>query len=201
MPRKRTFSPVQKKGTTNDSTVSGEFDKAFAIIDSAVSAAIIAGIHPGAFEPEISFLFLKLAANAVPLSEQRLLRWMKDLDSSLTPVIDSVERFAASYDGYLQDLGEANEFDQLSGYVTDIDFFDMNELDRHRQAKQVDQVIEWISTVLPRCSEATDPDLEVAFLLEFLKLLALSGGIDREAYLTVKQSMPALCGIYRDALQ
>jgi hypothetical protein len=201
MPRKRTFSSVPNSGTTTHDTTTGEFDKVFAVIDSAISAAIIAGVHPGAFEAEISFWFLKLASRALPPSDQRLRRWMQDLDTCLTPVIDSVERFAQTYDGYLRDLGEADEFDQLSACVPNIEFFDMNELDRHRQTKQVVQIMQWIESVLSRCTEASDQDFSAAFLLEFLKLLALSGGIERQAYLTVKQSMPVLCGIYRDALQ
>jgi len=195
MPSKRT----SRSGTTGSAqlTDSNEFEKMFATIDGAVSGAILVGVHPAALEAEMHFWFFRMSSGRLPFPDQQLKAWMTDLNRSLVPTIDSIIQFAREYDGPLRDGGERDEFANLQQRCLTVEITDLPEMEMRRHGKQAEYVIEWIVHAMARHADASDIDVELAFLVEFVKLLALGGTIDPEAYFIVKQSVPAIWGQYK----
>ncbi len=175
------------------------FDWAFAVIDGAVSGAILAGVHPYAFEPVLSFWFLRCAGTTRNKPEKVIESWLKDLDAAFDPILTRIAGFARSYRGDLSDCGEEKELEKLIS-ASQSSRGIPSDLELRRQNRQAVAVIEWGLEVLSRKEKLPAYLVELALIVEYLKVAAMSEDVDESIYLVVKQSIPAVGQAYEDVL-
>lgn len=180
-------------------SASNMFDHCFGVIDGAVTGAIMAGMHPLSFEPVLAFWFLNVAARTRLKSNQVTESWITGKQDVFDLVLKAVADFARSYNGELDDRGEEQELNQLAaGVRTDRPVPVALEL--RRQNEQATEIITWVLDVLSRNSDLPGALVELAFLVEWLKVASLSADVDEKIYLVVKQSVPMVCAAYEPVL-
>jgi len=170
-----------------------EFDRefliAFTVIDSAVTGALLAGMPPSIFGPVLSYLFISTAAQVRQLDASKFLQSTEQFDQ----VVESITKFATSFDGFLIDRGEHAELKQLRKTVKQ---YDLSELEERGRANAALEIGNWVTTCLSKLGDRLLLALELAYLAEWLKVAALAGEVDDEVYLIFKQSMPLCMNVY-----
>ena len=80
--------------TADRETAADMFEYACAVIDSAVTGGILAGIHPSCIEPVLAFWFLTIAARVRDKPADTATSWLKG--DVFDAVLRAVARFARS---------------------------------------------------------------------------------------------------------
>ena len=125
-------------------TTIASFERAFSTVDAAVGGALLAGIHPYAFEPVLSYWFLHMAATSRNHSKQKFQTWMAQPGLIFDPIMRRVEEFCHSFDGELEDLGEEEELHLLAEKCLKGNFHSLSEFDQQRHSKNAVGILEWI---------------------------------------------------------
>jgi hypothetical protein len=195
MARKKT--PVSPTKADMDRTIAS-FERAFVTIDAAVGAALIAGAHPYAFEPVLSYWFMHTLATGRGVPKAQFAEWMKNPSNSFDLILNHVNEFTKSFRGELMDAGEEEELHGLVQQSLKGDYRKLPQLDQQRHSKTAVAVVEWVFTLLERDENLPVILVELAFLCEYLKVCAIAGDVSPEVYLVVRQSAPEVLTAYRD---
>jgi hypothetical protein len=174
------------------------FEYAFAVIDSAATGAILAGMHPASLEPVLAFWFLNVAARARKKSEQVAKVWLTT--NVFGSIVDAVAQFARSYDGPRKDRGEAEEL---------LDLIDASaaarpaprELEAQHQNTQAMRILEWATGIVGQTAAMPAEIVELVLLLEWLKVAAMAPDVDKDIYIVARQSVPVVHRAYEPLLQ
>ena len=168
-------------------------------MNGAVSSAVLSGIHPAILSPEISFAFLRIASGAFPDPDAILKKWMQDPERSLGPVLKAVDRFSRQNTGPGLAKFDAPEFEPLLARVGEFEVLD--ELEVRRQTKRTEELLQWIWLAMERFHDASDRDIELVFLLQFLKLMALDGHFEPVSFFIARATVPEVVDVYRSVLK
>jgi hypothetical protein len=198
MPKKRGTDNTQKVFAENKAA-DAAFILAFATIDAAETGALLAGLHPYAMEPALSFWFLQTAAAARDHSRDIIVEWMnRDI---ITSLMQKISLFVDAYEGEAFDQGEADELNELQAWCTKGNFHRLPELDQKRYNDQASKAMEWVMINLAGDEALTMSLCEMALLLEYLKVCAIARDIHPDVYLTVRKVIRPTHDCYDDLLR
>lgn len=164
-------------------------------LEAVIDGAILAGMHPYAFEAITSFLFMEAVAESRADSPEKIVRWMISHTEHFTPILDNLIAFAQSYRGeLLPDADAIEDFDTLFKPQFQIP---LSEIELKRQQKIIEHLMHYCLQRQSRRSFA--PEItELVYLIIWLKVAALSGDIPKEVYLTLRSTVPFFVGSYDD---
>lgn len=187
-------------GTINivDAEASADmFEYACAVIDSAVTGAILAGLHPSCIEPVLAFWFLNVAAGARNKPADTTISWLKG--DVFDAVLEAVARFARSYEGKRRDRGEAEELARIIE-LSHAERPAPTRLELKGQNKQATDIVEWAIGIVSQTAAMPSETVELVLLIEWLKVAAMAPDVDEEIYCVVRQSAPLVCRAYEPIL-
>lgn len=170
------------------------FEQTYSIIDAAVTGSLISGIPPGNYEPLLSYWFLRLAVAARGKPDEELKELVKNYEVIFPRIIESVIDFADEFDI------EVDDVDRLELAALREEFgvkpVEESELDQRRNDKKSLHVVEWTMDTLSRNEDLPAMIVELAFLLQWLKIAALNESIDDEHYIVLKETVPLMHQAY-----
>jgi hypothetical protein len=173
------------------------FEYAWAVIDSAVTGAILAGMHPSSIEPALAFWFLNVAAENRNEPPETATTWLRA--NVFNAVLEAVAGFARSYAGQRKDRGEAEELAQIIELAR-TDRPDPTKLEQKGQNKQATDIMEWTLAILSQTAAMPADIVELVLLIEWLKVAAMAPDVDEEIYCIVRQSAPVVYRAYEPIL-
>jgi hypothetical protein len=169
------------------------FEYAFAVVDSAVTGAILAGLHPSCIEPVLAFWFLSAAAKVRNKTADTATSWLKG--DVFDAVLQAVARFARSYEGKRRDRGEAEEL----AHIIELSRAERpapTRLELKGQNKQAMDIVEWALGIVGQTAAMPSEIVELVLLIEWLKVAAMAPDVDEEIYCVVRQSAPLVRQAY-----
>ena len=188
--------PSSIPATVAGADLQRDYDVALSILDAAVTSAIISGIQPYTFQPVCSYWFLQTMgmSRMTSLSVEKLLE---------PPSIDVFEKIVAA----VQTFAEINSRDYLENGGSDEE--DFNDLLPHRLSiskldptgvSQEDKAVQISHYCMGQFEdhEIEPRALELAFMVMYFKVAALTGEHSKDEYLTVKRAVPEVLHAYDD---
>lgn len=196
MPKKTTTrrQPSKRSHQSEAAQMGERFERAFCVFDSAITGALLTGVNPYTFVPLLSFHFLQVSLGASEKPSSDPARALDVFESVLKGVRDE---FDDNQDG-APDLLEKERFFELK---TACIKGDLSELDRRRDTKKAMAVIEWCFQRLSSDEELEVILVELALLVAYLKVTALSEEIDEMFYLKARENPPRLLMAYHGVLE
>jgi hypothetical protein len=197
MPTKKK-STSRSKGVTKRSEADRlvqEYKLAFGILDSAVSAGLIAGLQPYSFEAPSAFWFIQSVGYARAQSTEDMAQWRKTMFATFDAIVLRVTQFASTYNGdMIDDQGELSEFESLK---TPTGRKPLPELDLKRQQTLTARVVELCLDNM-KTHNIDARVMELTFLIVWLKVAALAGDIPEQVYFIVRRTIPFVVNAYDD---
>jgi hypothetical protein len=197
VPRKRKTT-ISSTSIEDTAAIQASFDKAFLSLDAAVAGALIAGVHPSAFEPALMDWFALTAAAVRGFEETQFKQKFHDryFDRMLECIIEFVDD--GGFDLVCQP--EQTEFHALKERCLTGIFGKMPELDRKRHSGQADAVIRWVTDSWSYQDDLPLLMCELALLVQWLKVTAISGAMDYDVYVCVRRTIPLVLNRYNEIL-
>ncbi|MBS2008521.1 MAG: hypothetical protein JST01_15850 [Cyanobacteria bacterium SZAS TMP-1] len=166
---------------------------AHSILDAAVTASLMSGLHPYPFEAPTAFWFLQWVRISRATSFKDAGLWREPSMEVFDTILDSIVNFAASYNGeFLPDNGEDEDYDRLSKTQFRIV---LKAVESERQQRLAGEIV---SDCVGRMKmhDIHPRGLEAAFLIVWLKVAALAGDIPKDIYFKVKRALPFVMQYY-----
>lgn len=175
------------------------YEQTLAIVDAAVTGALIGGVAPLSFQATLSYWFLHCACGSRSKSAADFEKWTLDLALVWEPVLCAIYKFACDFEGDIDDCGEVQELDYLRNSCG-IKSMGLSEFDEHRHSKKAVQLTEWLMNTLGADEKRLTLSVELSFLVTWFKIAALINDADEDVYMTVRQYVPLVFKAYNEVL-
>jgi hypothetical protein len=189
MPKsKAKLSPSEmRRAQEEGATVATSYKIAHSILDAAVTASLMSGLHPYPFEAPTAFWFLQWVRLSRATSFEDTGLWREPPMALFDTILDSVTAFAEAYDGeLLPDNGEDEDFKRL--YKPKYRIV-QKATENEKQQKLAGEIVSDCVARLHR-HDIHPRGLEAAFLIVWLKVAALAGDMPKDTYFIVKRALP-----------
>jgi len=192
--KRRESKNIKVQDTTDGAEHDPAFEAAFSLVDSVFTAALISGVSSVCIQSALSYGFLQVAAERRGISDKAKQDWYSNPELIWKPVIAGVLQVIGTFDG-VYDLDEINsELDFLLDQWK-ITPGSLSEFEERRHSKISFLLLHQCLENLSR-QHADAHDVELAFLVEWLKVSMISGECAIETYAIVRYNAETVQASY-----
>lgn len=192
-------SRTKRSNSEDELRLLEQFERAFLIIDSAVTGAMISGTPPEAFNSLLSYLFLQYASQRAQDDEVVLQEWRSLRSTVWDDVLICALAFSNGFEGPVYRDGDLEELDFLREKCS-LEAKALSEFEAKRYAKSGFPLIIWLQIRLAQAGRIPNHMREMATLVVWFKTQALGGKISDRMYAVARQNPPLLCESYLGVL-
>ena len=181
------------------------FERTLAVVDAAITGAVLGGLDPEHFSAILSLWFLRISWGRFvgDKTADEFDEWIQasDPDTIWMPVIERVFELLDEYEGELEFKGELElDIDPVRKFIAKKTKKKVSELEERRQYSSAVQVVEWLLNNLMKDGKHPESTVEICFLVSWFKMMVLIEKIELEDYLLVKQNWLQVQAAYGEVM-
>lgn len=175
------------------------FEEILRLLETAVSAGLIAGVNPESFLAVLSYQFLLCASNTRGTPSPVLEHWVSNPAIVWEPIVESAIDLAERY----PELDEMGAFEDLRFLREECNVgpCELSEIESHRHSNNAVRIVGMVLNELAGISDLPSLVVEMSLLVVWFKVAALSLEIEDEHYVTMRVIVPLVHDAYSEILR